>query len=473
MPELNLVEQQEYERVYDVGEIQRFYRNINARTAEPYLLDPLSAEAEHLDDEVIALLAMYALSRKATGLKETLDQLDSSLRSGVASSAKQHAVSEATIRTKTSKTVDKIATELDRTVGGIAQQPRINTRPTIRAPRRPRSAATAEPRTTRPDNRYVGEDHIKMYLSEIAQVPLLNAEQEVELSKRIEAGLVASAILSGRTATDVSDAFSVPEASKEELEWLVTDGSAAFEHFVSANTRLAVNIAGKYVRATTTSMDLGDRIQVANEALMHAVEKFDYKKGYKFSTYATWWLRQGIQRGLAQEANTIRIPVHMHEIVSRVNRFKSKWLSETGEYPSVETIAEELELTVDKVKDAVDANNKQPASLHQPIGRDGSSELQDIIDDHTTVAIDEAVSEASFVASIREALEHSSLTQREIMVVELRYGIGVDKPMTLDEIGKIFGVTRERIRQIASKSLAELRNSTAMRQLNATMIERD
>jgi RNA polymerase primary sigma factor len=288
-------------------------------------------------------------------------------------------------------------------------------------------------------------DPVKDYLKQIGKVPLLNAEQEVELAKRIEAGLFAEEKLAeGRTSLR-------PEA-RGDLEWIADDGRRAKDHLLEANLRLVVSLAKRYTGRGMLFLDL---IQEGNLGLIRAVEKFDYTKGYKFSTYATWWIRQAITRAMADQARTIRIPVHMVEVINKLARVQRQMLQDLGREPTPEELAAELDMTPEKVIE-VQKYGREPISLHTPLGEDGDSEFGDLIEDSEAIQPGEAVSFTLLQEQLHSVLD--TLSEREAGVVSMRFGLTDGQPKTLDEIGKVYGVTRERIRQIESKTMSKLRH---------------
>jgi RNA polymerase primary sigma factor len=288
-------------------------------------------------------------------------------------------------------------------------------------------------------------DPVKDYLKQIGKVPLLNAEQEVELAKRIEAGLFAEERL----------AVSGPTMSEEDLEdfeWIAEDGRRAKNHLLEANLRLVVSLAKRYTGRGMLFLDL---IQEGNLGLIRAVEKFDYTKGYKFSTYATWWIRQAITRAMADQARTIRIPVHMVEVINKLARVQRQMLQDLGREPTPEELAKELDMTPEKVVE-VQKYGREPISLHTPLGEDGDSEFGDLIEDSEAIVPADAVSFTLLQEQLHSVLD--TLSEREAGVVSMRFGLTDGQPKTLDEIGKVYGVTRERIRQIESKTMSKLRH---------------
>jgi RNA polymerase primary sigma factor len=288
-------------------------------------------------------------------------------------------------------------------------------------------------------------DPVKDYLKQIGKVPLLNAEQEVELAKRIEAGLFAEEKLAlERDSLD----FQV----LDDLEWIAEDGRRAKNHLLEANLRLVVSLAKRYTGRGMLFLDL---IQEGNLGLIRAVEKFDYTKGYKFSTYATWWIRQAITRAMADQARTIRIPVHMVEVINKLARVQRQMLQDLGREPTPEELAKELDMTPEKVVE-VQKYGREPISLHTPLGEDGDSEFGDLIEDSEAIVPADAVSFTLLQEQLHSVLD--TLSEREAGVVSMRFGLTDGQPKTLDEIGKVYGVTRERIRQIESKTMSKLRH---------------
>lgn len=287
-------------------------------------------------------------------------------------------------------------------------------------------------------------DPVKDYLKQIGKVPLLNAEQEVELAKRIEAGLFAEEVLNETKKLD--------KKSRRDLEWIATDGRRAKNHLLEANLRLVVSLAKRYTGRGMLFLDL---IQEGNLGLIRAVEKFDYTKGYKFSTYATWWIRQAITRAMADQARTIRIPVHMVEVINKLARVQRQMLQDLGREPTPEELARELDMTPEKVVE-VQKYGREPISLHTPLGEEGDSEFGDLIEDSEAIVPSDAVSFTLLQEQLESVLD--TLSDREAGVVRMRFGLTDGQPKTLDEIGKVYGVTRERIRQIESKTMSKLRH---------------
>ena len=287
-------------------------------------------------------------------------------------------------------------------------------------------------------------DPVKDYLKQIGKVALLNAEQEVELAKRIEAGLFSEEKLNS------GEKFA--PKMKKELDWIAEDGRRAKNHLLEANLRLVVSLAKRYTGRGMLFLDL---IQEGNLGLIRAVEKFDYTKGYKFSTYATWWIRQAITRAMADQARTIRIPVHMVEVINKLARVQRQMLQDLGREPTPEELAKELDMTPEKVIE-VQKYGREPISLHTPLGEDGDSEFGDLIEDSEAIVPADAVSFTLLQEQLHAVLD--TLSEREAGVVSMRFGLTDGQPKTLDEIGKVYGVTRERIRQIESKTMSKLRH---------------
>ncbi|UFU01625.1 RNA polymerase sigma factor [Ruania suaedae] len=288
-------------------------------------------------------------------------------------------------------------------------------------------------------------DPVKDYLKQIGKVALLNAEQEVELAKRIEAGLFAEEKLG-------TEAQAMAPKLRREMQWIAGDGRRAKNHLLEANLRLVVSLAKRYTGRGMLFLDL---IQEGNLGLIRAVEKFDYTKGYKFSTYATWWIRQAITRAMADQARTIRIPVHMVEVINKLARVQRQMLQDLGREPTPEELAKELDMTPEKVVE-VQKYGREPISLHTPLGEDGDSEFGDLIEDSEAVVPADAVSFTLLQEQLHSVLD--TLSEREAGVVSMRFGLTDGQPKTLDEIGKVYGVTRERIRQIESKTMSKLRH---------------
>jgi RNA polymerase primary sigma factor len=294
-------------------------------------------------------------------------------------------------------------------------------------------------------------DPVKDYLKQIGRVALLNAELEVELATRIEAGLFAE--------EKMKEDKKMEKKFKRELEWIVEDGKRAKNHLLEANLRLVVSLAKRYTGRGMLFLDL---IQEGNLGLIRAVEKFDYTKGYKFSTYATWWIRQAITRAMADQARTIRIPVHMVEVINKLARVQRQMLQDLGREPTPEELAKELDMTPEKVVE-VQKYGREPISLHTPLGEEGDSEFGDLIEDSEAVKPEESVTFTILQEQLMQVL--GGLTNREADVIKARYGLTDGQPKTLDEIGKVHGVTRERIRQIESKTMSKLRHPSRSQSL--------
>ncbi|WP_232375258.1 RNA polymerase sigma factor [Mycolicibacterium baixiangningiae] len=291
-------------------------------------------------------------------------------------------------------------------------------------------------------------DSVRAYLKQIGKVALLNAEEEVELAKRIEAGLFATQKL----AELVEKGEKLPVQQRRDMQWICRDGDRAKNHLLEANLRLVVSLAKRY---TGRGMAFLDLIQEGNLGLIRAVEKFDYTKGYKFSTYATWWIRQAITRAMADQARTIRIPVHMVEVINKLGRIQRELLQDLGREPTPEELAKEMDITPEKVLE-IQQYAREPISLDQTIGDEGDSQLGDFIEDSEAVVAVDAVSFTLLQDQLQSVLE--TLSEREAGVVRLRFGLTDGQPRTLDEIGQVYGVTRERIRQIESKTMSKLRH---------------
>ena len=340
-------------------------------------------------------------------------------------------------------------TEISRTVAEPVVRPGDAARP-ARTPRAvtPRPSRTAD---LRPERAGESFDPVRMYLKEIGKVPLLTAEQEVRLAQRLEAGVLTQE----RLDTE-------PELSREtraSLQAVVTDGELAKRHLIEANLRLVVSIAKRYVNRGMALLDL---VQEGNLGLMRAVEKFDYTKGFKFSTYATWWIRQAITRAIADQARTIRIPVHMVETMNKVLRVQRQMLQELGREPTVEEVAEKVDMSPERVRD-IQRIALEPLSLETPVGEEDDSFLGDFVADDTAISPDSAAEKERLKDEIETAL--LELNPREQQVMRLRFGLDDGQVRTLEEVGKEFGVTRERIRQIESKTLAKLRHPTRSQRL--------
>ncbi len=295
-------------------------------------------------------------------------------------------------------------------------------------------------------------DPVKDYLKQIGKVALLNAAEEVELAMRIEAGLFAEDKLANESGK-------ISKELERELRWVAKDGQRAKSHLLGANLRLVVSLAKRY---TGRGMQFLDLIQEGNLGLIRAVEKFDYTKGFKFSTYATWWIRQAITRAMADQARTIRIPVHMVEVINKLARVQRQMLQDLGREPTPEELSRELDMTPEKVVE-VQKYGREPISLHTPLGEDGDSEFGDLIEDTEAVVPADAVGFTMLQKQLESLLD--SLSEREAGVIRMRFGLGDGMPKTLDQIGDTFGVTRERIRQIESKTMAKLRHPSRSQSL--------
>ena len=291
-------------------------------------------------------------------------------------------------------------------------------------------------------------DSVRAYLKQIGKVALLNAEEEVDLAKRIEAGLYAEHFLKELEAGEEK----VLPSQRRDLKLVIRDGDKAKNHLLEANLRLVVSLAKRY---TGRGMAFLDLIQEGNLGLIRAVEKFDYAKGYKFSTYATWWIRQAITRAMADQARTIRIPVHMVEVINKLGRIQRELLQDLGREPTPEELAKEMDITPEKVLE-IQQYAREPISLDQTIGDEGDSQLGDFIEDSEAVVAVDAVSFTLLQDQLQDVLD--TLSEREAGVVRLRFGLTDGQPRTLDEIGQVYGVTRERIRQIESKTMSKLRH---------------
>ncbi|GAA0974446.1 RNA polymerase sigma factor [Acrocarpospora macrocephala] len=298
------------------------------------------------------------------------------------------------------------------------------------------------------DNTSVMGDSVHTYLKSIGRRTLLTAAQEVELARRIEAGLYAEYKL--EEAEESGERM--PPGFREDLEWVIEDGRRAKDHMLEANLRLVVSVAKKY---TDRGMALLDVVQEGNLGLIRAVEKFDYTKGFKFSTYAMWWIRQAIQRGFADSARTIRLPVHVLEMLSKLSRVERDMHQRLGREPTPEELAVELDKTPDQIEDLL-RTSRQPISLDSTIGEDGETRIGDLIEDVDSLEASEVVDRQLLAEQLRGVL--SNLSPREARIMALRFGLADGKPHTLDEIGKHLGLTRERIRQLEKESLSKLRH---------------
>ena len=294
---------------------------------------------------------------------------------------------------------------------------------------------------------------MKDYLKQIGRVSLLTADEERDLSERIEAGLYAQHILDTAKEGELSFEY------RRQLQWAANDGKKAKDHLLEANLRLVVSLAKRYIGRGMHFLDL---IQEGNLGLIRAVEKFDYTKGFKFSTYATWWIRQAITRAMADQARTIRVPVHMVEVINKLSRIQRRMLQDLGREPTTEELANELNMPIEKVEE-VQKYGREPISLHTPLGEEGDSEFGDLIEDTDAISPQDAVAFSILQEEFRQVL--STLSPREAGVIKMRYGLEDGQPKTLDDIGRIYGVTRERIRQIESKTMSKLRHPSRSKAL--------
>ncbi|KUO22204.1 RNA polymerase sigma factor [Streptomyces dysideae] len=361
--------------------------------------------------------------------------------------------------TQTDKSTDGAEPEAETDVlGAVPPQSRVAHHPEAEPEDPPAEALEAveapepvPPARSRPDTSGPSSDLFRQYLREIGRIPLLTAAEEVELARRVEAGLFAEEKLSNTPDLDSQLAL--------DLDRLVVMGRMAKRRLIEANLRLVVSVAKRYVGRGLTMLDL---VQEGNLGLIRAVEKFDYARGYKFSTYATWWIRQAMSRALADQARTIRVPVHVVELINRVVRVQRRMLQERGYEPTPEEVAAHLDLLPERVSEVLRLA-QEPVSLHAPVGEEDDVALGDLIEDGDAAS---PVESAAFLL-LREHLEAvlSTLGERERKVVQLRYGLADGRPRTLEEIGRIFGVTRERIRQIESKTLNKLRDHAFADQL--------
>jgi RNA polymerase primary sigma factor len=404
-------------------------------------------------------LAVLVVKGRLQGSLTTGDVFDA-LADDVEPSPEQLETIYEYIRAQGIELVDEIAADL---AAEVEEEPEPEPEP-VAAPaappepsKRPRAAAprqAAEP--AGPDSVRTGEggvsDPVRMYLKEIGKVPLLTGAQEVNLAQRIEKGLEAAE----RLATSNGSLSPVEE---EGLEAILGDGLRAKRQLIEANLRLVVSIAKRYVGRGMLLLDL---IQEGNLGLMRAVEKFDYTKGFKFSTYATWWIRQAITRAIADQARTIRIPVHMVETINKVTRVQRQMLQELGREPTVEELGAKLGMPAERVRE-IQRISQEPVSLEAPVGDEDDSLLGDFVEDPGAIAPADAAARALLTEAVEEALEQ--LSERERRVVRLRFGLDDGQLHTLEEVGKEFGVTRERIRQIESKTLAKLRHPTRSQRL--------
>lgn len=425
------------------SEIERFYHQINNQAKGDYLAEVTSANIDELTDELTGLLAMYALGRtRLDGIEPTLDQFVSSLEVGFDKAAEKHGVSRATIYTKRTKAANLIASELDRAVGGIEGTPKASVT-SIRAVKQPSSSVSRQS-SSKPEDRYVGADHIKMYKQEAGALPLLKAAEEVELAKAIEAGLYAEKILSGEITSE--QVF-----NDGELEWLAEEGLRASHVFIERNLKLAMNLAGRRTRAITPGMQYEDLVEEANFGLFRAVEKFDFTKGYKFSTYATWWIRQQLDRSIANLNRSVRLPVHRIELIKKVRRFRDDFERDNGfpasdddvvaEFKDLKTIFDLMEL---------DDDARSIISLDKPVGDDDGETIGSMFDQYSEST--ESIALRLLAAEeLREAV--SSLPPELAEVIEMRYGLDGQGEKTLVDIADILNTSRETVRKRESKGL--------------------
>jgi len=379
--------------------------------------------AEAVEVEATKVPATKAATKKAADKKAAAKKVGDRDADALAASG----ADETSAKDETDETKVKVGEEESETAGYVIRDDDEDDAP---AQQVVTAGATADP--------------VKDYLKQIGKVALLNAEQEVELAKRIEAGLFAEEKLNSGDKIDMK--------LKRELWWISQDGKNAKNHLLEANLRLVVSLAKRYTGRGMLFLDL---IQEGNLGLIRAVEKFDYTKGFKFSTYATWWIRQAITRAMADQARTIRIPVHMVEVINKLARVQRQMLQDLGREPTPDELAKELDMTPEKVVE-VQKYGREPISLHTPLGEDGDSEFGDLIEDSEAVVPADAVSFTLLQEQLHSVLD--TLSEREAGVVSMRFGLTDGQPKTLDEIGKVYGVTRERIRQIESKTMSKLRH---------------
>jgi len=379
--------------------------------------------AEALEVEAPTVPAIKAATKKAAAKKPAAKKVSDRDADALAASGAE----ETSAKDETDDAKAKVVEEESETAGYVIRDDDEDDAP---AQQVVTAGATADP--------------VKDYLKQIGKVALLNAEQEVELAKRIEAGLFAEEKLNAGGKMDMK--------LKRELWWISQDGKNAKNHLLEANLRLVVSLAKRYTGRGMLFLDL---IQEGNLGLIRAVEKFDYTKGFKFSTYATWWIRQAITRAMADQARTIRIPVHMVEVINKLARVQRQMLQDLGREPTPDELAKELDMTPEKVVE-VQKYGREPISLHTPLGEDGDSEFGDLIEDSEAVVPADAVSFTLLQEQLHSVLD--TLSEREAGVVSMRFGLTDGQPKTLDEIGKVYGVTRERIRQIESKTMSKLRH---------------
>jgi RNA polymerase primary sigma factor len=425
--------------------------------------EPVSPAPEGLEGVPEPGLAVLIIKGRLQGSLTTGDVFDA-LSDDVEPSTAQLETLYSYIRAQGIELVDEIAAELAAEGAEAAEEPQVPEVSEVPAPapvteppgkrvRAPRPEAEQVPDAVRGPLGEAGvSDPVRMYLKEIGKVPLLTGAQEVNLAQRIEAGLEAAEKLARSNGS-----LTPPE--EESLESTLGDGLRAKRQLIEANLRLVVSIAKRYVGRGMLLLDL---IQEGNLGLMRAVEKFDYTKGFKFSTYATWWIRQAITRAIADQARTIRIPVHMVETINKVTRVQRQMLQELGREPTVEELGAKLGMPAERVRE-IQRISQEPVSLEAPVGDEDDSLLGDFVEDPGAIAPADAAARALLTEAVEEALEQ--LSERERRVVRLRFGLDDGQLHTLEEVGKEFGVTRERIRQIESKTLAKLRHPTRSQRL--------
>lgn len=430
-------------------EVEKFYGQINQQAEGDYLLNPAEARTDEISNEVTALLALYATGRtRLEGLAPTLDQIVTSLEQDVTAASKHHDVRYQAIYQKRQQAAILIGKELDRIVGGIEpQQPKRPLRK--RTTQTPKPAKQPTVSTTKPTaSRYVGSDHFKMYLQEAGSFDLLTAQQEVELAKTIEAGQYAEKLLAGDITSDI-------DASDEELKWLAEEGEKARNTFLERNVRLAVSLAKKRTWAITPGMQFEDLVSEANFGLIRAVEKFDFTKGYKFSTYATWWVKQSLDRAIANRARVVRIPVHRVELINKVRKFREGFERDNGFPASDDDVVSEFK-DIKSTQDLkqLDDDARSVASLDRPIGDDGGETVGTMFD--------QAVEGTETIAlglighsQIHDAIESLKPDNIRELIIE-RFGFNGQEPKTLEEIAQREGVTREAIRMRQAKGLRQL-----------------
>lgn len=466
---------------FDRREVAGFYDIVNRFATGDHLSDPNATELTELNDEVVALLALYVRTRTRSDdhARSAIDMVGEMLTHGGAETTKKLGLeSGQTVYNRRRSVGVAVAKQLDILCGETPTPP-----PERRRVSRPR-ATTSNPSSRPVSNRNNGTstrregalpDSAGLYLRDIGRVQLLSAEDEVELSKRIEAGLAAQAVMDGRIELAAEPDGAQPlDPELAELEWLAADGQQAFRDFAAANTRLAVSVAKKYTRNyANTSLGFEDLIQAANESLLRAVQKFDYKKGNKFSTYATYWLKQGVQRLLAKESRTIRLPIHTVAKLNQVTKFSSTWLNEKSSLPTINEIASGLDMKPDAVKELLDLEHLQPDSLNRRLGHDGDAmELGDILPaSQLETDMDEDVAQDMLRDRVRSVLDTMKLPgkketqQRDLYIFVRLCGAADGQPPTLDDVGRTVGLTRERVRQIRDKMIRHMRASPELRQL--------